>query len=389
MSSNNSSEVNFWSNEPLLPFWFRLIMHICYITTFLIGLVGNVLMCYVIISRKRRRRGIHLLTLNLGISDLIVLLLYLPAEMYQIESDRLWDLGKTTCQLIYCVNSITVNASIGTLMMITRDRYVAVIKPMSIARRTTSLIKGFIGLVWMVSIFLTIPLFLVADIESGYCTENWPNLEIQNAYWITVFVLQFLLPLFFLSITYGIIINRMRLKRIPTEKIALRNNEDRDTINRGSIRTRKRQQKQLLKMSIILVIAYTLCVSPQHAFYFLSLAYKQIAIMSVTPYLFTIANFMMILNSSLNSVIYGALNDEMNRLIQKLFLCKKLIPGKHALYSSSLIEIFRNTVRRVTFRQNSKDSNKFLNQNSSPNQIVENITSFDKECCIENKLEEC
>ena len=87
MSSNNSSEVKFWSNELLLPFWFCLVMHTCYITTFLIGLVGNVLMCYIIISRKRRRRGIHLLTLNLGISDLIVLLLYLPVEIYQIESD--------------------------------------------------------------------------------------------------------------------------------------------------------------------------------------------------------------------------------------------------------------------------------------------------------------
>ena len=181
----------------------------------------------------------------------------------------------------------------------------------------------------------------------------------------------------------------MRLKRIATDKIPLRNNEGRDTINRGSIRKRERQQKQLLKMSVILVRAYTLCVSPQLPFYFLSPAYKQIASMSVTPYLFTIASFMMILNSSLNSVIYGALNDEMNRLVQKLFLCKKLIPGKGALYSSSLIEIFRNTVRRVTFRQNSKDSNKFLDQNSSSNQIIENITSFDKECCIENKLEEC
>ena len=176
----------------------------------------------------------------------------------------------------------------------------------------------------------------------------------------------------------------MRLKRITTDKIPLRNNEERDNINRGSIRKRKRQQKQLLKMSIILVIAYTLCVSPQHAFYFLSLAYKQIAIMSVTPYLFTIANFMMILNSSLNSVIYGALNDEMNRLVQKLLLCKKLIRGKGTLYSSSLI-----TVRRVTFRQNNKNSNKFLNQNSSHNQIIENITLFDWECCIGNKVEEC
>ena len=330
MFSNNSSEVSFWSKEPLLPFWFRLIMHMCYVTIFLVGLIGNVVMCYVIISKKRQHRGIHLLTLNLAVSDLIVLLLYLPAEMYQMESGRLWDLGKTTCQMIYCVNSITVNASIGTLIVITRDRYIAVTKPMSIARRTNSLIKVFIGIVWMVSIFLTIPLFLVADIDSGYCTEKWPNLEIQNTYWITVFVVQFLLPLFFLSITYSIIITRMHSKEnIPRVTIAFQ-------------QRRKTQQKQMLKMSITLVIAYTLCVSPQHTFYFSSLAYKQFASMSIANYLFTIANFMMILNSALNSVIYGALNNDMKKLVQNLVLCQKpLIPS---LLFSSITSIFSDNV---------------------------------------------
>ena len=330
MFSNNSSEVSFWSKEPLLPFWFRLIMHMCYVTIFLVGLTGNVVMCYVIISKKRQHRGIHLLTLNLAVSDLIVLLLYLPAEMYQMESGRLWDLGKTTCQMIYCVNSITVNASIGTLIVITRDRYIAVTKPMSIARRTNSLIKIFIGIVWMISIFLTIPLFLVADIDSGYCTEKWPDLEIQNTYWITVFVVQFLLPLFFLSITYSIIITRMHSKEnIPRVTIAFQ-------------QRRKTQQKQMLKMSITLVIAYTLCVSPQHAFYFSSLAYKQFASMSIANYLFTIANFMMILNSALNSVIYGALNNEMKKLVQNLVLCQKpLIPS---LLFSSITSIFSDNV---------------------------------------------
>ena len=77
------SKIN--ETTPLLTEWFCGIMYACYLATFAVGVVGNILVCTVIIIRRNRRGGIHLLTLNLAMSDLIVLLLYLPAEIYQIE----------------------------------------------------------------------------------------------------------------------------------------------------------------------------------------------------------------------------------------------------------------------------------------------------------------
>lgn len=322
------SKIN--ETAPLLTEWFCGIMYACYLATFVVGVVGNILVCTVIIIRRNRRGGIHLLTLNLAMSDLIVLLLYLPAELYQIESKWKWSLGIGTCQMIYAVNSITLNASIGTLIVITRDRYIAVINPMSIQQRSTFVIKQLIVVVWVVSILLAAPLFLVVDVKSGFCVEIWPSKNLSLLYWITILVLQLVLPSFFLTVTYSIIIKRLRLKSDDLHHVVLMDRTDdkrRYKISCAGI-LRKKQQKQMLKMSIFLVVAYVLCVSPQHTFYFLILGYPDIAKKRFTPYIITLANFMMILNSALNPTIYGVLNDEIKRSIPAFFACKSFINGR-------------------------------------------------------------
>ena len=322
------SKIN--ETAPLLTEWFCGIMYACYLATFVVGVVGNILVCTVIIIRRNRRGGIHLLTLNLAMSDLIVLLLYLPAEIYQIESKWKWSLGIGACQMIYAVNSITLNASIGTLIVITRDRYIAVINPMSIQQRSTFVIKQLIVVVWVVSILLAVPLFLVVDVKSGFCVEIWPSKKLSLLYWITILVLQLVLPSFFLTVTYSIIIKRLRLKSDDLHHVVLMDRTDdkrRYKISCAGI-LRKKQQKQMLKMSIFLVVAYVLCVSPQHTFYFLILGYPDIAEKRFTPYIITLANFMMILNSALNPTIYGVLNDEIKRSIPAFFACKSFINGR-------------------------------------------------------------
>ena len=130
--------------------------------------------------------------------------------------------------------------------------------------------------------------------------------------------------------TYSIIIKRLRLKSDDLHHVVLMDRTDdkrRYKISCAGI-LRKKQQKQMLKMSIFLVVAYVLCVSPQHTFYFLILGYPDIAEKRFTPYIITLANFMMILNSALNPTIYGVLNDEIKRSIPAFFACKSFINGR-------------------------------------------------------------
>ena len=204
--------------------WFRIMVFSIYILALCVGGIGNSLVCYVLLVKRQRRRSIHLLTLNLAISDLIVTVIYLPTQMYLLEVQFTWGLGDVACRLIYAINSCTVNASIGTLLVITYDRYTAVTQPIVVHSRNTRRTKILIAIVWVVSMVITFPLLLVTDLHNGFCSEHWPNENLQKGYWIAVFVLQLPLPMLFISFAYGVIIHSVRKSQTPFELVKLHHN---------------------------------------------------------------------------------------------------------------------------------------------------------------------
>lgn len=137
---------------------FRDLVFVAYIITFFFGVFGNIVVFYVLLNRKQKKKSIHLLTMNLSVSDLIVSTFYLPMQMYLINTQLKWGLGGIMCRVMNGINSLTVNASIGTLVVITFDRYNAVVKPMVVHSRNTFITKALIAVVWVTSCALTVPL---------------------------------------------------------------------------------------------------------------------------------------------------------------------------------------------------------------------------------------
>ncbi|XP_066922944.1 galanin receptor type 1-like [Clytia hemisphaerica] len=385
---------------PIIPLWFHKLIFALYILLSCVGGIGNFLVCLVLIRRKQRVRSIHLLTLNLAVSDLIVCIIYVPTQMYQIQVNYLWDLGVIACGVSFGVNSCTVNASIGTLIVITYDRYVAVTQPMVAHQRNTKRTKILIFVVWLISGLITIPLMIVADIHQGYCTEHWPSREMGNIYWVIIFVVQLPLPMLYIVAAYCIIVYAVKSSHSQFELVKLHNDlqkqEERklrngacchnDTNNnkdgnqavdmdesvfssrfnnktrlpnrnngrrlsvtrrkrrRSSNGSRKKQQNKLLKMSIILVIAYTVCVTPQHAVFFAA-TYGTLALKPYAAFFFIVSNFLMSLNSAINPLIYGTLNDEMKKSLVRLFKCSSADDNKLTRNVSSALTTLRETIR--------------------------------------------
>ncbi|XP_057297883.1 delta-type opioid receptor-like [Hydractinia symbiolongicarpus] len=332
------------SSAPHIAEWFKVLIFIALTFTFFVGTVGNILVVHIIRKRKQKR-SIHLLTLNLAASDLIVLLIYLPMQMYTIHTELEWHFGKSLCRVSYSVNSCSVNASIGTLVAITRDRYVAVMDPIVAHKRATTFIKYWIIIIWSFSVIITVPLTAVVDAKVHHtmmiCTEYWPNPNYENIYWISVFVLQFVLPLIFIAASYAIILVQLQKAQTPNELVCLNNNnEDRNFASSRRITKRKKQQSRRLKMSVVLVVAYAICVLPQHSVFFAT-TYGNLGTKSYGILIFITSNFLMLLNSALNPVIYGTLNDEMKRGFLKMLCCEKY----------SLLESFRSSFQRLRLRK--------------------------------------
>lgn len=324
VSTNQNNSIDIHQPPNIMP-WFQTSIYICFLLTFAIGSAGNMLLCYILIKRKEARRTIHLLTLNLAASDLLVLIVYLPMQLYQINALLKWEIGKEACTLFYGINAITVNANFLTLIAITRDRYVAVTDPLTAHSRSSSAVRKWLIVIWLTSIVLSLPLLIVVDVRYEYCFEIWPSFYLERIYWIILFVLQLVGPLFYFICVYTLLIYRMRIEKSACDFSGLYKHGENCYVTRTrNTRRRKKQQMKLLKLAIILVVAYVVCVLPQHTVFF-AVTYGTLAANPNAAYIFIISNFLLTFNSLLNPMIYASQSREMKALVYRMLCSYKLL----------------------------------------------------------------
>ena len=284
-------------------------------------------MCYIIFKRYpgNKRRTIHNFTLNLAFSDLLVLFIYLPSQLHLFETNMKWKIGEVMCRITYLIVPLSIYSSIGTLIAISRDRYYAVIHPMtSLDRRNT---KPPLICIWVASFLFTIPLILVSKIERGYCTEVWPTRFLSHVYWIVAFCAQFAIPVCLLAVAHASIVIHLKRLKLPSE-----------ANHRSRVRARQRQQQRMIVMSITLVLAYVVCMLPQHLIFFW-MSFGDLQSQPYNMYIFQVSNLMQILNSALNPVVYGTLNNDIKRGFISAFRCGSQARSRLPYWKKRTIEL--------------------------------------------------
>ncbi|KAI6187828.1 CBN-DOP-3 protein [Aphelenchoides besseyi] len=115
---------------------------------------------------------------------LIVLTSPLQFTIYSSMSSEwnnfLWDLGGGLCKLYIGVDVACSTASILNLLAICIDRYIAIGHPLAYAQYGTRSSRAFlsIGVVWVVSISVALPVFLGANqIDSSKQTSSYPTIS--------------------------------------------------------------------------------------------------------------------------------------------------------------------------------------------------------------------
>ncbi|XP_007571506.1 trace amine-associated receptor 13c-like [Poecilia formosa] len=130
-----------------------------------ISLITVVLNLLVIISVSHFRKlhtPTNILLLSLAVSDLLVGLISMPGEIYR--STSCWFLGDKIC-LIYNYLCFTItSASVGDMVLISIDRYVAICDPLRYSTRVTERrVKVCVCLCWLCSAVYSI-LFIKHDL---------------------------------------------------------------------------------------------------------------------------------------------------------------------------------------------------------------------------------
>ena len=82
----------------LVPTTFEILLIFLYVAVFLVGLVGNVMVCYAVLRTAAMRTVTNTFLVNLAIGDLLVIILCLPTTLME-DIRETWYFGPTTCRV--------------------------------------------------------------------------------------------------------------------------------------------------------------------------------------------------------------------------------------------------------------------------------------------------
>ena len=101
----------------------RVIEYTFFSLIFVLGVIGNSLVCLVIYKTPRMHTARNALIINLAVADLTVVLLCIPFDVVlKVTGTSPWPLGAVMCKIVWPSMTLATNCSAATLTAISYDR---------------------------------------------------------------------------------------------------------------------------------------------------------------------------------------------------------------------------------------------------------------------------
>lgn len=295
-------------------------MTIIYALILVTGVTGNVCTCIVIARNRYMHTATNFYLFSLSVSDLLLLLLGLPQETYQLWRKYPYVFGEAFCVIRGLTSEMSTNASILTITAFTVERYVAICHPLR-AHTMSQLpraIKSIVG-IWVVAGAFAVPLALQFGIvyeerddgseiaESAACMLKHP---VEHAFTVST-VLFFVLPISVISVLYVLIGMQLRCSSAA---------RDRSPEVNGSVKGHKASMKTprysgggskraVVKMLVAVVVSFFICWSPFHAQRLIATYAEQTAATAIAYTILTyISGVTYYLSATVNPILYQVMS---------------------------------------------------------------------------------
>ncbi|XP_041722812.1 prokineticin receptor 1b [Coregonus clupeaformis] len=231
--------------------------------------VGNFLFIATLARYKKLRNLTNLLIANLAISDFIVSVVCCPFLVdYYVVKQLSWDHGLVLCASVNYIRTVSLYVSTNALLAIAADRYMAIVHPLRPRMKYQTAYCLITG-VWVVPILISIPSAYFAsetmyphggantsqNTHKTFCAQIWPvdQQAYYRSYFLFIFALEFLVPVFVMVICYARISRELWFKSVPG-------------FQTEQIRKRLRCRRKTVMVLIGILKAYILCWAPYYGF---------------------------------------------------------------------------------------------------------------------------
>lgn len=96
----SEQDVRNYLQNYIIPEWYEWIVIVVYIVTFMIGMTGNILVCFAVWRNHQMRTVTNMFIVNLSVADLGIILICLPPTLL-VDVTETWFMGLVMCKLVY------------------------------------------------------------------------------------------------------------------------------------------------------------------------------------------------------------------------------------------------------------------------------------------------
>lgn len=205
---------------------------IIYASVFLTGIIGNVSTCIVIARNKSMHTATNYYLFSLAVSDLLLLVSGLPAEMYMVWCKYPYIFGEGFCVLRGLASETSTNASVLTIAAFTVERYVAICHPF-LSQTLSNLSRAIklILVIWLVALGFALPQALQFGVvrhsrhpDIVMCTVK--RIIVNHSFELSTFLF-FVIPMCLITFLYVLIALKLRksnmMKPVPGRNESMKN----------------------------------------------------------------------------------------------------------------------------------------------------------------------
>lgn len=287
----------------------------------LLGFVGNTLVLMVVWSNNHMRNSTNILISSLALADLMFILICVPFTTVQLISSQ-WPFGNIFCKISQYSNYTTAYGSVYTLVLMSVDRYLAVVHPTRSNLRSSRNTWIALSVMWIIILTANAPMYLwhgtkeykydntmfVSCVFLKIYDEQVEGITTTGRIFTVIFfVCAYALPLTVSCVLYGKMLYRLFHGQ---------------SMVRGQS-TGNHRRRRATRMVIVVVVVFALCWAPMHIRFFV-IYFKEYPESSLFIFFHYFSCGVAYLNSCVNPILYNCLSEMFRRGFKRLLRCNKV-----------------------------------------------------------------
>ena len=234
---------------------------VAYSLILVVSLVGNSLIVLIVYKTPTLRKPINMLIANMAMSDLLFPIFLFPVQLADMHVGS-WLIGGTLGQALCKIHAFLVYisplVSIQSLVLITVDRYAAVVVPLRAPLISRKICRCLIVGTWILAAAFWSPYLFTFNLveyqEEKRCMNQWEVIFGEKSsfgiYLLSLAILFLFIPFVVLVILHSIILIKLKKQAHPGEHSA------------SAEEQRTRRNRNVLKMTVAIVVAFFICWIP-------------------------------------------------------------------------------------------------------------------------------